>query len=277
MDRMRFGTAGIPLSMPDRNTVEAPTFIRKLGLDAMEIEFVRSVNLTPEKARLLGKYGSDNDIRFTCHAPYFVNLCSAEAVKVHASKARILKSAEIASLAGAHSVTFHAGFYQGAPLDKVYEKIKSEIKDMAATLKKKNIDVVLRPETTGKESQFGCIEELVRLASELTGVGLCVDFAHLFARSVGRFNGVEDYSSVLKLIKENIGTSELHDMHIHFSGMNYTEKGERNHLVLRDLNNHFDYRGMVEAMKKYGVKGIAISESPNIEEDALLCQKLFGK
>jgi deoxyribonuclease-4 len=277
MDRLRFGTAGIPLTMPDRNSVDAPAFLKKIGLESMELEFVHSVNIGADKARLVKKSAEENDIKLTCHAPYFINLCSAETAKVSASKQRILHSAEIAALAGAGSLTFHAGFYQGAPLDKVYDKIKSEIKDLSASLKKKGINIMLRPETTGKESQFGCIEELVRMAKEVSGVGLCVDFAHLFARSAGKFNGEQDFGSVLKLIKDELGNRELHDMHIHISGMNYGPKGEKNHLVLQDHNNKFDYRGLIAAFHKYAPKGIVVSESPNIEEDALLMKKLFYK
>lgn len=275
MDKLRFGTAGIPLSMPNRNTIHAPEFIRKLGLDAMEIEFVRSVNLTKDKAKELKKSANDNDIKLTCHAPYFINLCSNETIKIIASKKRILKSAEIANIAGASSLTFHAGFYQNKEPKKVYEKIKKEIKEIVAQLKKNNNEIILSPETTGKATQFGSIEELVTLSKELSHVSLCIDFAHLYARSIGKFNGEKDFSYIFKYIKDELGDSAIKNMHIHISGINYGPKGERNHLVLEDKKNKFDYRGLIKSFKKYKIKGIIIGESPNIEKDALLMQKLY--
>ncbi len=241
----------------------------------MEIAFVRSVYLTKESAKEVWKNAEQYDIKLTCHAPYFINLCSDEAAKVNASKQRILKSAEIANIAGAGSLTFHAGFYQGKDPAKVYDKIKSEIKDIVAKLKKDNNPILISPETTGKGTQFGTVEELVQIAKELNQVNLCVDFAHLFARSIGEFNGAADFGSTLKQIKDELGTDALHNMHIHISGMNYGPKGERNHLVLKDRDNEFDYKGLIEAFKKYAIKGIVVSESPNIEEDALLMKKLF--
>ena len=277
MKKLRFGTAGIPLSMPKRNSVGAPIFIRSLGLEAMELEFVRSVNLTEKKAKELGENASENDIKLTCHAPYFVNLCSKEEIKITASKKRILKAAKIANIAGAESVTFHAGFYQGREPDKIYDKIKTEIKKMVKILKKEGNPIILRPETTGKGSQFGSVEELVNLAKELSQVSVCVDFAHLYARSIGELNGEKDFSSVLSYIKKELGASAIKDMHIHVSGMNYGPKGERNHYTLTDERNKFDYKGLIKAFKKFNVKGIVVSESPNIEKDALLMQKFYSK
>jgi len=275
MDKIRFGTAGIPLNMPNRNTIDAPNYIRELGLDAMELEFVHSINLTNEKAKELKKAAEDNDLKLSCHAPYFVNLCSNEPSKIAASKQRILKSAEIANIAGAESVTFHAGYYQGKDTEKVYEKIKKEIQEIVLSLRKKGNTIKISPETTGKGSQFGSVEELVKIAQEIQGVSLCVDFAHLYARSIGKFNGEKDFSSTINYIKNELGKSYIEDMHVHFSGMNYGPKGERNHLVLEDENNKFDYKGLIKAFQKYKVKGIIVSESPNIEKDALLMQKLF--
>jgi len=57
--------------------------------------------------------------------------------------------------------------------------------------------------------------------------------------------------------------------------MNYTEKGERNHLNLEEKGNTFDYRPLLKALKKKDVSGTAICESPNLEEDALLMQNFW--
>ena len=44
-NRLLFGTAGIPLSTPDRNTLNGISHVKKLGLGCMELEFVRSINI----------------------------------------------------------------------------------------------------------------------------------------------------------------------------------------------------------------------------------------
>ena len=62
-------------------------------------------------------------------------------------------------------------------------------------------------------------------------------------------------------------------MHIHVSGIEYGPKGEKKHLVLGESD--MDYQGLVRAWKEYDIKGIVICESPNLEGDALLLQKVY--
>ena len=63
-------------------------------------------------------------------------------------------------------------------------------------------------------------------------------------------------------------------MHIHITGIAYGEKGEKNHLNLKESD--LKYKELINALKDFKVKGVAISESPNIEGDALLVQKIYN-
>ena len=53
MASLRFGTAGIPISTPKPSTLTGIEQVRRLGLECMELEFVRSVNISEEKAPLV--------------------------------------------------------------------------------------------------------------------------------------------------------------------------------------------------------------------------------
>ena len=108
MKELLFGTAGIPVSAKGLGTEEGIVEVRNLDLDAMELEFVRNINITKQKAPDVKKAAEKNNIVLTCHAPYFINLNSAEKAKLKASIDRILNSARIANLCGAWSVTFHS-------------------------------------------------------------------------------------------------------------------------------------------------------------------------
>ena len=110
MKKLLFGTAGIPISSKGSNTAEGIASVRELGLEAMEMQFVRSVNISEERAPEVKKSAEENNVVLTCHAPYFINLNSLEKVKVKASMYRILNSARIANLCGVWSVCFHPGF-----------------------------------------------------------------------------------------------------------------------------------------------------------------------
>ncbi|WP_258085029.1 deoxyribonuclease IV [Thermococcus thermotolerans] len=273
VDRLRFGTAGIPISTPKRSTLDGIVHVRNLGLDAMELEFVRGVNLKPELAKKIKYVARKHDILLTAHAPYYINLNAAEKAKIEASKKRIIQSAERLHQAGGWSVVFHAGYYLKQDPGKVYEKIRGEIKDIVKSLQDRGIEVWVRPELTGKPTQFGDLRELVKLSEEIEMVLPTIDFAHCHARNVGKFNTAEEWREMLSFMEDRLGREALDNMHIHISGINYTSKGERNHLNLQESD--MNWEDLLRVLKEFKVKGVVISESPNIEGDALLMKKKY--
>ncbi|USS40630.1 TIM barrel protein [Thermococcus aggregans] len=275
VDRLRFGTAGIPLSTPKPSTITGIEQVRKLGLDAMELEFVRGINIKPELAKKIKYVAQKNDVLLTAHAPYYINLNAREKAKVEGSKQRIIQSAERLHEAGGWSVVFHAGYYLNQDPAKVYEKIKNEIKDIVRVLQDKGIDVWIRPELTGKPTQFGSLEELIKISQEVEQVLPAIDFAHCHARHNGKYNSAEEWREMLSLIENELGREALDNMHIHISGINYSEKGERNHLNLQESD--LKWEDLLRVLKEFRVKGVVISESPNIEGDALLMKKKYGE
>ena len=142
-------------------------------------------------------------------------------------------------------------------------------------MKKENNNIWIRPETTGKESQFGNIDEILELSQELENVMPCIDFAHFHARTNGKYNSYKEFSEILEKVEKKLGRKGLENMHIHITGIAYSEKGEKNHLNLKESD--FKYKELIKALKDFKVKGVAISESPNIEGDALLMQKIYKK
>ena len=274
MKKLLFGTAGIPISRKGSTTAEGINGVRELDLDAMELEFVRSVNISKEKAPEVRKSAEQNNVILTCHAPYYINLNSLEKAKLKASIYRILSSARIANLCGAWSVTFHAGFYQKSTKEEAFKRIKNSIKEISEKLKEEGNNIWIRPETTGKETQFGNINEILKLSQEFSNVMPCIDFAHLHARSNGKNNSYKEFCSILESIEKKLGKKGLENMHIHLTGIAYGEKGEKHHLNLKESD--LKYRELIKALKDFKVKGVVISESPNIEEDALLVQKIYN-
>jgi len=273
MEKLLFGTAGIPLRSKGSPTAEGIADVRKLGLDVMELEFVRNVHISREKAPEVKKSAEQNNIVLTCHAPYFINLNSLEKPKLKASINRILSSARIANLCGAWSVCFHPGFYQQSTKEESFKRVRNAIKEISDTLKQENNKIWLRPEITGKETQFGNIEEVLELSQEFNNVMPCVDFAHFHARTNGKYNSYKEFCSILESIEKKLGKKGLENMHIHITGIAYGEKGEKNHLNLKDSD--LKYEELIKALKDFNVKGVAISESPNIEGDALLVKKIY--
>ena len=270
-----FGTAGIPISTTDRSTEAGIKRIKELGLECMEMEFVRGVYMGKEKASDIKEIAEQEGVKLTVHAPYFINLSSAEPEKVSASKQRILDSARIGALAGAKSVTFHPAYYMGKPSQEVYQRVKEALLEITETLRNEKIQIDIRPETTGKGSQFGTLEEIINLSQEIQGVKLCIDFSHLYARDIGKWNSYAEFVDILNRVEAGLGALALRDMHLHVSGIEYTPKGERRHLVVQDAGNKFNYKELMSALRDKGVEGFLICESPNLEEDALLFKKVY--
>jgi deoxyribonuclease-4 len=272
MAGLLFGTAGIPHSARSKTTIDGIERIAELGLGCMEIEFVQGVKMGEAGARLVADTATREGVKLSAHAPYFINFNAHEPEKIRASQDRVLQTARIAALCGAESVTFHAAFYLGDPPEKAYSTVKKYLAEMLNQLKRENNRVWIRPEVAGKLSQFGSLEEILNLSTEIEGLAPCIDFAHWHARN-GRFNSYPEFTSILLQVKERMGGAALDDMHIHISGIAYSKKGEIKHLNLKESD--FQYTELLKALNDYDASGIVICESPNLEEDALLLQATY--
>jgi deoxyribonuclease-4 len=271
-ENLLFGTAGVPSSSPKPDSRTGIGRIRELGLDCMELAWVRRVSMGEKTAAKVRQKAEECRVALSVHAPYYINLNSAEADKVEASRRRILKAARAGWLCGARNIVFHAAFYHDDPPEVVYERVKEHLVELSKELRAEGNDTVLRPETTGKQSQFGTLEELLALSREVEGVAPCVDFAHLHART-GANNSYEELVAVLGSIEKELGRVGLEDMHIHLSGIEYGPKGERKHLMLAEADMR--YMEVLRALKDLSVKGLLICESPYQEVDALILQEAY--
>ena len=226
-----------------------------------------------EKAEKVRRLAEELGLTLTVHAPYWINLYAREKEKLEASIKRIYDSARVGFLAGARDIVFHPAYYLGDEPKRVHRQVVSILKDLTARLREEGIDVTLRPETTGKPTQYGSLEEVLELSAEVDGVLPCIDFAHIHARGGGVLLRPEDVAAVLDKVKEYLGQEGLKRLHIHMSGIAYGKKGEKHHLNLEESD--LLWREILTLLKEYGADGTIVSESPNIEEDALLMKRYW--
>ena len=268
--RLLFGTAGTPISSKGNDSISGIKRVHELGLGCMELEFVRGVKMGERTALAVGKAAKELDIRLSVHAPYYINL-NADGETLAKSKERILNSARIGNICGAKSVVIHAGFFQKETRQVVYEKIKKALIEIREKLNSEGVDILLRIETMGRKSQFGSLDDVLEI-TEIEGVKPCIDFSHLHAVT-GKNNSREEFVSILTRVEERLGREGLDNMHIHVSGIEYSEKGEKNHLVLEESD--FNYKELAQAFVDFDIKGMVICESPNLEEDAQLLKSEY--
>jgi len=272
-DRLLFGTAGVPnCTVKKNNPVEGVQKIAELGLDCMQLEFAHGVRMKEEISSALRKASYELGIPLTSHGPYYINLNAREQDKIDSSVERIIQTAKISDLCGAESMTFHAAFYmKDSPYD-VFDLVEKSMNVIEERLSRLDIEIELRPELTGKTSQFGSLDELITLTKNVGSVKPCMDFSHLFART-GKYNTYEEINEVLGQLKSELGDEAVSNMHIHVSGISSNSKGDLKHLNLE--KSKFNWRDMLKALKDNDCKGYVISNSPNLEEDAKMLKDYY--
>lgn len=270
-DKLNFITAGMPIRTGKGSYPQAFDVLKEMNLDGMELEFVHGVRMSDDN-RIFVKEMAKNFV-ITAHGPFYINLNSKEEEKIEASVQRIIDTAAVAAQAGAFSITYHAAFYMGVDKETVFEQVKTQTKRIIDILENEKIKVWVRPETTGKATQWGDIDEIINLSKEFEQVLPCVDFSHLHARSAGKYNTYDEFSKVLEKMGNNIGQYALENFHGHLAGIEYTAKGEKQHLNLE--NSDMNYKDLIKVMKEFGVKGALVCESPNIEDDCKLLKNYY--
>jgi len=264
--RILVGTAGVPASAAESSTLAGVRRIKELGLHSMEVEFVRGVHMTPGLALEVKKVQRETGVRLSVHAPYYINLCNPE--KVKDSQKRIIDSAYIGHLMGAQVIVFHPGYYGNLEREEAYDMVESACKEMGEVVEDNDWNVRLGPETTGKVSQFGTVDEILDICKASRNCVPVIDWAHLFAK----YQGNVDFKSILsKLI-----SAGYKNLHTHFSNIEFTEKGERRHLTLDHKQPDFELVAKVILSSTLREINI-ISESPDTCGDALVMKRVLER
>jgi deoxyribonuclease IV len=270
----RFGTVGTPKNKPSSpgGSVGGVLYLEEIGLSAMELGWVRSVRVSEKTAEKIKQAGEESDVALSVHAPYYINL-NADAEEWPKSRKRLMDAARAGFISGATDIVFHPGSYFERPPQEVLKNVLPRLEGCAAELQNEGNEVVLRPETMGKGAMLGSLEDTLEM-SKLTGVEPCLDFAHLHARpGDGTMNSYQEWIRVFERYAEALGEESLQRLHCHLSGIEYTEKGEQNHLVIGESD--FNLEGLFQALREVGAQGRILCESPTLEEDALFIKQAW--
>lgn len=264
----QFGTVGAPKSTPPKpgGSVGAIRRLAELSLDAFELGWVQSVRVTAATCAEIKRTSEEQGVSLSVHAPYFINL-NADAEEWPKSRKRLMDAAVYGNLAGATDIIFHPGSYFGAPPEEVLPMAIQRLEDCLQELSAEGNPVRLRPETMGKSAMLGSLEDTLKMGQALPGVEPCIDFAHLHARAGdGSMNSYDEWARLLEQYEAALGAEALKRLHIHLSGIEYSLKGEREHLPI--LDSDLDVSAIFAALKTFGCRGRILCESPILEDDA---------
>jgi deoxyribonuclease-4 len=269
----RFGPAGIPHAAKERTTIGGIKACAQLGLSAMELEFVRGIRLKVSAAKEAGEIAKKLDISLSCHGPYWINACSPIRSKIEIAIRSLLETMRIGEAAGCRIAVFHPGYYQRQPPEIALKRCRKTLQTVLDRAKAHGIkNILLGPETTGKQTTFGTLEECVHLAQEL-GCALTVDFAHLYCRSFESTPKTkQDYAKIFDYIERQLGGKAARYLHCHFTGVHCEKGNEKYHLpVAKDVP---PFKPLAQVIVEQGYSPVIIAESKELDRDALYMQRI---
>ncbi len=278
---IKFGVAGNSLSFFAEGlstSVQAGVWCGAKGIDCYEYSFGRGVNLSSDTAKLIGESFANNGVEMSVHAPYFINFSNPDAEKINNSIGYVTRSIEKLRQFGGSRVVVHPASQGKAKRDVAHATAIENFGKLAETLKDLGMDdCKICIETMGKIGQMGSVAEVVDYCNISEQFYPCVDFGHVNSRELGSLKNIENYTSLLSFMLDNLPKHKVFDMHIHFSKIQYGAKGELKHLTFKDETYGPDYEPMLEAVYKLGLQPYIICESDGTQAEDTLTMKNYYK
>ncbi|SCJ59539.1 Probable endonuclease 4 [Anaerotruncus sp. 2789STDY5834896] len=279
-DTARFGPAGNSNSFKEqgyKTTLQAPGYVEKMGLDCYEYQCGRGVRVNPDTAEKFRRKAAEHRVAVSLHAPYYISLSSVEEEKRQKSVDYILQSARAADMLGASRIVVHTGSCAKISRAEALELAKGTIQTALDALDAAGLGHIhICPETMGKLNQLGTLEEVLALCRLDSRLIPCIDFGHLYARTLGGIAGKDDFRRILDAIGSVLGEEKLRDFHAHYSMIEYTENGgEKRHLTFADGLFGPDFHPLMELLAEYGSCPTIICESAGTQAEDALAMKTY--
>lgn len=259
------------------HTEQAAKFVRDMGLDCFEYSFGRGVRMTDAKAYSIGRAFREQGVEISVHAPYYINFANPLQESAEKSYGYVLDSARVLKKMGGRRCVFHAATQGKMEREEAVSLTEERLKILRDKIYEAGLqDVYFCPETMGKLAQIGTLEEIVRFC-KIDAIYLpAVDFGHLNAREQGSLRTQEDYERRLSYMIEELGYERVKHFHVHFSKIQYSEKGEVRHLTFEDTLYGPDFAPLAAALQTLKLEPYIVSESAGTQaEDALAMKRTY--
>ena len=274
-----FGPAGNAENFPYKSSADAPKWLRELGLDCYEYQCGKGVHVGEESARKIGLAARENGIALSLHAPYFINLANPGPEALQKTIGYITGACLAADRMGAGRVVIHSGALMGRSRREAQDIALRSLKEVVAACDGAGFGhITLCPETMGKLGQLGDLDEVLELCTVDERLLPCVDFGHLYARSLGADDGAEAMERMLDRMGEVLGPERASRFHSHFSHIEFTPNGgEKCHRTFADDGGYGpDWTPLAHAVARRGWSPTFICESAGTQaEDALTMKKVY--
>lgn len=251
------------------STADMPKWISARGLDIFEYSFGRGVRVSTATAAAIGEKCDEYGVEMSVHAPYFINFASPEPEKAQNSVNYILSSLKVLKAFGGERCVFHAGAQGQDSREAAFARTKEMFARTLELIAEEPdyADLIVCPETMGKQAQIGTVEEVVELCRLGENVYPCVDFGHINALYGGSLKSARDFEDVVKKLLDGLGEKKTKNMQVHFSKIQYGAKGEIRHLTFADDVYGPEFEPFAEIVVKYGLTPHILSESAGTQAE----------
>ena len=274
-----FGPAGNAESFPYKSSVDAPRWLNELGLDCYEYQCGKGVRVKEDTAVALGRQAQEHGVALSLHAPYFINLANPDPESQEKTIGHITSSCLVADQMGATRVVIHSGALMKRTREEAMNIALPFLRRIVAVCEDQGFGhITLCPETMGKINQLGDLDEVLRLCQVHESLIPCVDFGHLYARSLGKDEGAEAVERMLSRMESELGTDRASRFHSHFSHIEFTPNGgEKCHRTFDDDGGYGPaWEPLAQAVAERGWSPTFICESAGTQaEDALTMKRIY--
>ena len=226
--------------------------------------------MTAEQGRRYRALAIADDIKISIHGSYYIVLASPDPAKVLRSVDTLMRTYVQADILGAREIVLHPGSLYGAPEAEASRRFAENLQRFMAQLGKTDISLMI--ETAGKVGQMGSVDMILDVAATIKGVGPCIDFGHVHARSLGGLETADAIAQVFARIDEFQRSNPDTPTHFHYTPIHFGPRGEIQHRALSDIdgvsNKPFHPRPEPVAAGLAGLPGrfTIISETHNSQE-----------
>ena len=279
---IKFGPSGNSNSFYEsgrKYTYQEGEFLHALGLNAFEYSFGRGAYMSSEAAGQIKTEFDKYGIEVSCHAPYFINFASNDEEKIAKSFGYIVSSINAIRKMGGRRVVFHAGSQGKLERQEAFDLTHKNLIALDKLLDEAEVsDIMLFPETMGKDVQIGNSEELVELCKISSRFAPCFDFGHINCLMRGGLDSIQKFVNIFEYAIKHLGRQKIDNCHIHFSKIEFGAKGEVKHTTFDDPKFGPDPRHLIEAVKKLDLHPVIICESKDqMSDDALVLKQLYER
>lgn len=277
----KFGPAGNcdSFSKVHKSSLAAPGWIAGFGLDCYEYQCGKGVHVGADTAAKLGENARAAGIALSLHAPYFINLANPDPDSLKKTIGYITSACLAADQMGAVRVVIHSGALMKRTRREAQDIALKSLKEVIAACDDQGFGhIALCPETMGKINQLGDLDEVLELCTLDQRLIPCIDFGHLYARSLGALDGHEACVRMLDRVEEVLGPERASTFHSHFSHIQFTMNGgEKCHRTFDDDDGYGpDWAPLAAEVARRGWSPTFICESAGTQaEDALTMKKIY--